>query len=163
MAAVTTDATVALICDMVDEAYVPSRMNPEQAREFLVLLRDEILNRLARLDSAGPAMTIDKYILDEHGNPIVCDDLMKWAEWFENGTFRRLARDTVGTVKVSTVFLGLDHNFDMTGPPILWETVIFGGQFDGQQWRYATRAQALEGHAKALLMVKTAAGRGKGQ
>lgn len=100
-------------------------------------------------------MRPDKYILDEHGEPVVCNDLLQWAAWFE-GSFRSIARDEIEGVKVSTVFLGLDHNFCFKGPPILWETMIFGGPLDGQQRRYATRAQALTGHAEALLMVKMA-------
>jgi len=98
---------------------------------------------------------LKKYILDANGNPVVCTDLIEWATWYETAEFRRLAFDQVGEVKISTVFLGLDHNFAMTGPPILWETMIFGGPFDRELYRYTTRDLALIGHAEALLMVKT--------
>lgn len=97
-----------------------------------------------------------KYILDENGNPVVCNDLMKWAAWYETAPARRVALDRVGDVTISTIFLGLDHNFSMKGPPILWETMIFGAPFNERMWRYCTREQALAGHAKALLLVKTA-------
>lgn len=68
----------------------------------------------------------DKYILDEHGEPQAESDLVVWAVWFEN-TERHIVNDTFGDARVSTVFLGLDHSFGV-GPPILWETMVFGGK-----------------------------------
>lgn len=55
--------------------------------------------------------------------------------------------------RVSTVFLGLDHNFGSGGPPILWETMIFNVETeDGYQFqeRYSTREEAIAGHAAAV-------------
>lgn len=55
---------------------------------------------------------------------------------------------------VSTVFLGIDHNFTGTAPgPVLFETMIFGGEFDGGQFRYCTYEEALQGHAEAVKTV----------
>lgn len=51
--------------------------------------------------------------------------------------------------RVSTVFLSLDHNWG-DGPPILFETMIFGGEHDGYQERYRTWEEAEEGHEIAL-------------
>jgi len=42
--------------------------------------------------------------------------------------------DIDGEVEVSTVFLGLDHAV-WDGPPMLFETMIFGGPHDNSQWR----------------------------
>ena len=50
---------------------------------------------------------------------------------------------------VSTVFLGIDHSW-LGGPPILFETMIFGGQFDEVQKRYCTMEEAIDGHAKLM-------------
>lgn len=77
---------------------------------------------------------------------------MEWAHWFETAD-RHVARDKIGRVSVSTVFLGLDHSFG-GGTPILWETMIFGGEHDGYQERYSSRADALRGHASAVTLVK---------
>jgi hypothetical protein len=78
---------------------------------------------------------------------------MKWGRWMEDGN-RQVALDSVGGgAYVSTVFLGLDHSFG-DGPPLLYETMIFGGRHDGYQERYATREEALEGHRRALFMAK---------
>jgi hypothetical protein len=67
---------------------------------------------------------------------------------------RQVARDEVGEQSVSTVFLGIDHSFSDDGPPIIFETMIFGGPFDEYQWRYATWDEAAAGHkrlVKALI------------
>lgn len=65
----------------------------------------------------------DHYILD--GKKVVPTDLMSWARWFEkSGSDRVIASTNVGQVRVSTVFLGLDHQFG-NGPPLLFETMVF--------------------------------------
>lgn len=56
-------------------------------------------------------------------------------------------------VLVSTVFLVLNHQMHPTGPPILFETMVFGGDFDGAQERYSTWAEAEDGHERMLLRV----------
>ena len=98
-------------------------------------------------------MRAHNYILNEHGQPVLEPDLIKWARWFEDGK-RVLRQDRVGEILVSTVFLANDHNFMEEGPPILWETMIFGGEHDQYQERYSSREAALEGHEKALQLVK---------
>ena len=76
-----------------------------------------------------------------------------WAEWIEEAD-RRVADSTVGNVRVSTVFLGIDHSFDPGDPPLLFETLIFGGQHDGEMWRYETWDEAEAGHARAVQLVE---------
>ena len=80
------------------------------------------------------------------------DDLLEWAEWFE-GADRRIARsgDPEGT-EVSTVFLGVDHQFGK-GPPLLFETMTFGGPFDGEQDRSATWSAAEAAHEDACRVA----------
>jgi hypothetical protein len=95
---------------------------------------------------------LGKYIMI--GDRVVrCESLMTWARWFEVAN-RHMAQDVVGPVRISTVFLGIDHNFNPHGPPILFETMIFGGQHDQYMDRYATKAEALAGHARAVNMVR---------
>ena len=62
-------------------------------------------------------MSFDKYILNDKGEPIVEEDLMKWAKWFQTGK-RSVADDTFNGIRVSTIFLGLDHNYSSKGPPV---------------------------------------------
>lgn len=95
----------------------------------------------------------DKYILDAHGDPVPCDDVIAWSIWFERASRDRSRivahdkdeSDPNGTILVSTVFLGLDHQWG-DGPPVLWETLVLGGPLDGEMNRYSSRAAALRGH-----------------
>ncbi len=97
-------------------------------------------------------MGIGKYILVGH-EPKEELDLHKWGKWFETAD-RHVAIDNLPNgVTISTIFLGLDHGFD-DGPPLLFETMIFGGDGDQDQWRYATWEEAEKGHAKALELAK---------
>lgn len=77
-------------------------------------------------------MLPDNYILDKYKMPVKEPDLIHWARWMEKKD-RIVKQEMVGDVKVSTVFLGIDHNFSHEGPPILWETMVFGGPHD-QEW-----------------------------
>ncbi len=56
------------------------------------------------------------------------------------------------SVKVSTVFLNIDHG-DGIGDPILFETMVFGGEYDGYQERYCTYDEAILGHEKVCDFV----------
>jgi hypothetical protein len=76
-----------------------------------------------------------------------------WGGWFRTSESHLLAEDQIGEVCISTVFLGLDHQFG-DGPPLLWETMIFGGEHDQYQERYSTREEALAGHQAALDLVR---------
>jgi hypothetical protein len=67
-------------------------------------------------------MSETKYILDgKVPKPV---DLITWARWFETAE-RQVSRDEICGHLVSTVFLGVDHNFTADGPPILFETMVF--------------------------------------
>lgn len=66
---------------------------------------------------------------------------------------RRVGQTEKGDVKVSTVFLALDHRFNDQGPPLLFETMIFGGEHDGYQDRCSTWEQAEVMHKVACDMA----------
>lgn len=58
--------------------------------------------------------------------------------------------------RVSTVFLGLNHAF-RPGPPVLFETLVFGGPMDLHMDRYYTEDEAAAGHAfvvQALMFYR---------
>ena len=82
-------------------------------------------------------------------------DVLEWARWYEAKPGRRIVTQTAVTekVQVSTVFLGLNHQFDPGGPPLIFETMIFGGEHDQDCWRYSTLPEAKVGHARALALV----------
>ena len=93
----------------------------------------------------------DKYVLVDK-KPMPCDDVLEWAKKFDMKN-RHVADDKVNGVRVSTVFLGVDHSFG-EGPPMLFETMIFGGDHDQYQERYSTWDDAERGHKKALALVQ---------
>lgn len=94
----------------------------------------------------------NKYVLDEEGLPRVAYDFREWAEWFEHsGERRRVAFHHLGTCSVSTVFLGLDHNFSGVGPPLLFKTMVFDlGREERFCRRCPTREMAEQMHALAV-------------
>jgi hypothetical protein len=57
-------------------------------------------------------------------------------------------------VRISTVFLGLDQNFLTSGPPILFETMVFGGPYNGLTRRYPTWSRSVRGHRKIVKLLK---------
>ena len=63
-------------------------------------------------------------------------------------------KTTINSISISTVFLGIDHSFGYGNTPILFETMIFGGEHDEYQERYTTLAKAKKGHQRAVLKVK---------
>jgi hypothetical protein len=96
----------------------------------------------------------EKYILNSKGAPVRAKSLMQWAKWFESAD-RSVARESLGDSEISTVFLALDHNFFGKGPPILWETMVFGGVLDQDQDRCSgSREQAEAMHQKMVLKVR---------
>lgn len=94
---------------------------------------------------------LGNYILDENRTPIEEPDIIKWGAWMKTSD-RTIRKTHVGKVWVSTVFLGLDHNF-CGGPPLLYETMIFE-MGDEYQERYATEQEAIEGHERALQVAR---------
>src|SRR5262245_42750654 len=92
------------------------------------------------------------YVLDNEGNAVPETDPLAWAKWFETAD-RTVARTVIGDVLVSTVFLGMDHGF-RSPDPVLWETMIFGGEHGGEQWRYTSREAALAGHEAAVRFAR---------
>lgn len=96
----------------------------------------------------------DYYILV--GKTPMAVDMMTWAEWYNNRDNSRVAETEVTSkCYVSTVFLGLDHSFG-PGDPVLFETMVFGGPMDQDQWRYRTWADAERGHAEVVAQARKA-------
>lgn len=76
-----------------------------------------------------------------------------WAHWFETAD-RIVARTVMSAeIVVSTVFIGIDHNYTRAGPPILFETLVMGGSHDGEMDRYATWEEAERGHEEMIRHI----------
>lgn len=85
------------------------------------------------------------------------ESLFDEEEWKKQERLRRTAQTTIWPgVLISTVFLRHDHNFGFDGPPILWETMIFGLYEDEWQERYTSHEEALVGHARAVKLARGA-------
>jgi hypothetical protein len=88
-------------------------------------------------------------------------DFRTWAIWFEvysrnrGRVIKSTQVDRDPPIRVSTVFLGIDHGFNFSGdrPPILFETMIFGGEHNQYMDRYPTYEEALAGHQRACELA----------
>jgi hypothetical protein len=100
---------------------------------------------------------IGYYILDAD-NHAVKVDMWTWAQWFETANRGVGYTEITSEIRVSTVFLGFDHRFWGKGPPILFETLIFGGPLDGEGDRYSSHDDAETGHAMFVKKARAAIG-----
>lgn len=95
---------------------------------------------------------------DRDGIPI---DQTQWARLSFDSEYKRVDRTDVFSAAepdkqftVSTVWLGLDHGFIFDGPPIIFETMVFGDSMtDLDCRRYATLKEAREGHRATVVLV----------
>jgi hypothetical protein len=89
---------------------------------------------------------------DRQGRPITME---QWVAGM--GTDRHVGLTDLGPLgQVSTVWLGLNHGWG-AGPPLIFETMVFGGPLDEYQERYATEEEASTGHdfiVMAILMLR---------
>ena len=67
---------------------------------------------------------------------------------------RTVAKETINNVDISTVFLGINHGWG--DKILLFETMIFGGEFDQETNRYGTWDEAEIGHKAMVEKVKQA-------
>jgi hypothetical protein len=96
------------------------------------------------------------YILNAEHHAVEAS-LLEWAKWFEEISNRLVGYTQVTSeISVSTVFLGIDHRWHDDGPPLLFETMIFGGPLDKKMWRYSSWDDAEAGHAAAVRKARTA-------
>lgn len=82
-----------------------------------------------------------------------CGDLLTWGLWLETANLR-VACDEIGPYRVSTVFLGLDHNFEDHGDPLLFETMLLGDGEEYYQVRTSTWGAAERAHDEALRVAR---------
>lgn len=96
---------------------------------------------------------MDGYWLLKGKTPVPASS-KEWAQWFDkNYSSRRINKTLLGNIVISTVFLGLNHRFSGDGPPILFETLVFGGEFDQSMERYCTWAEAETGHQEMVNKI----------
>ncbi len=74
------------------------------------------------------------------------------AAWYETHD-RTIDRTRIGGALVSTVFRGIDRSKG-DGPPLLFETRVSGGDFDGESRWYATLGEAKRGHHELVADIR---------
>lgn len=87
---------------------------------------------------------------DRQGKPIPVEE---WALKLADRQYTRIGENYIGPYRVSTVWLGLNHNFFGSGPALIFETIIFPME-TGVMHRYPTEAAALDGHDQAVAWIK---------
>ena len=88
------------------------------------------------------------YILE--GQTPIPVDQATWVAQFRDNVVKQ---DQVNGALVSTIFLGLNHNHG-DGPPILFDTMICGGEHNDYQDRCSTWKQAEAMHEVACALAR---------
>ncbi|CAB3940093.1 hypothetical protein [Ectopseudomonas oleovorans] len=73
--------------------------------------------------------------------------------WMAEGD-RRVAETWIDDVRISTVFLGLDHNHALGGDPLLFETMVFVDGETHEMRRYFIWEEAEAGHAEMTELIR---------
>jgi hypothetical protein len=94
------------------------------------------------------------YFLGDDNYVVETADMIEWADRFK---LKQVQTEVAGCV-VSTVFLGVDHRTPLRGPrpPLVFETMIFGGTLDRRIWRYSSWDDAEIGHQAAVREARRA-------
>lgn len=98
----------------------------------------------------------ERYILDEFGDPQVTDltGMIRWE--MANPRGRMIEESKIEGVRISTVFMCMDvglYTDREWDAPVLFETMIFGGKYDGTCLQARSKTVALANHSKAMRMV----------
>ena len=97
-----------------------------------------------------------QYYYDRSGKPISPE---RFAVLYKSNYFR-VAEDTIGNLWISTVWLGINHEFRENLPPIIFETMIFKAEGKDRtktevyQMRYSDEQEAFAGHLIAVQYAK---------
>lgn len=94
------------------------------------------------------------------------EDELEWIAWYSTTGSRFIESystvyktlEVPGSriyISVETVFLGIDNNFHTDGIPLLFETLIEGGPFDGEKTRSSSLEEALKVHKRCIERVQT--------
>lgn len=145
---------------------------------------ERTLAALAKLPLAGPPYYDPNWdeeppfprYFDRDGERI---SMRQWAMLFGYKNYQIVKRTDVGPFFVSTVWLGLDHSFDVEGLPLIFETMVFSQELDWkkeqtftlpngetitlpggpmlhdyEQWRHSTEEEALDRHQQIVDLIQ---------
>jgi hypothetical protein len=86
------------------------------------------------------------YSLDSKKKVVQCKSIEEWMGTQLDIGKRRVALTKVGGASISTIFLGVNCGFRGGKEPILWESMVFGGDMSG----YCRRCPGTFKDAKAM-------------
>lgn len=95
------------------------------------------------------------YVLVDR-KPVACRDAADYDQRVTNGAHglaTHIARTNTDSAWVSTVFLGVNHQRLKDEPPVLFETMVFGGESDGLTVRTMAWARARSTHLQVVAIV----------
>jgi len=95
---------------------------------------------------------LDGVLFDRDGKPI--DDFMDYLLKCGDDAYRIVARDDVGDLTVSTIWIGMDIGAGFSnGRPYIFETIVFNpdGSATNRGRRYCTEMDARAGHAAYVI------------
>lgn len=106
---------------------------------------------------------LDRYILDGH-TPVRCGDILAYDLWRRTAD-RTVAIDDIfpegpggAKIRVSTIFLALDYQWQPDGPPLLFETTAHDQTsyqwLDAYARQYSTWEEAELGHREVCAEVR---------
>jgi hypothetical protein len=103
----------------------------------------------------------------ENKQVVPVEDVIEWAEWFENAN-KRIKKTYIGHILISTVFLGVDYFYTNQGKdyfytnqgksnrPVVFETMIFWAEnkeLDQIESRACTWDEAVKVHREQVRVV----------
>lgn len=91
------------------------------------------------------------FILDENDNVVEVDDPNEWARWHRSNHIS-VGNSCIGDSLITTNFVGRAE-WTKSGPPLLFHTIITGGDHHGYKKSCATMAEAIEQHRKTIMIV----------
>lgn len=96
------------------------------------------------------------YVLNDELKAIAVD-YKGLEEYLKNNgdPVKHIAFNYVGNILISTIFLSVNCQWKQGEPPLVFETMVFGGKFDEHQTRYSTYEQAVAGHQAIVEIIKT--------
>ena len=83
------------------------------------------------------------YFILKGRTPVKVKSVLTWSRWSANNRKKKILKQETlpNGLFVSTIFLGLDHNFIPSAPPQLFETMVFPKEGDWSEKdmeRYST-------------------------
>lgn len=83
-------------------------------------------------------------------------DFTSWAQLMADDDYKRIKLDVVGHLTISTVWLGMNHNYSNVGPKQIFETMIFPAGSHNEQHisRYETEQEALDTHNELVASIQ---------